>query len=198
MPTQIDEVAKVYAKSLFELARELGAGEAGIAAMGAELREVCEIVRRDKRALEFFRSPIIDPKRRAASLRAIFAGRVTETLLNFILVLNDKGRLHELLNIEEAYEAMEQAAFGRVEVDVYTVDGRLDSSAEGSIRAQLKSALGKDPVLHVYADRSMIGGLKVRIGDQLIDGSIDAQLRRMRSSILSRGLGGRDATNFLQ
>ena len=44
----------------------------------------------------------------------------------------------------------------------------------------------------------MIGGLKIRIGDQLIDGSIDAQLRRVRSTLLARGLGGRDASTFLQ
>jgi F0F1-type ATP synthase delta subunit len=40
MPTQVDEVAKVYARSLFELARELG-GDAGVASVGAELREGC-------------------------------------------------------------------------------------------------------------------------------------------------------------
>jgi hypothetical protein len=43
----------------------------------------------------------------------------------------------------------------------------------------------------------MIGGLKIRIGDQLIDGSVAAQLRRMRSALLDRGLGGRDAGTFL-
>ncbi len=197
MPTQIDEVAKVYAKSLFELARELGAGDAGIAAMGQELREVCELVRADRRTLEFFHSPIIDPKRRAVALRKIFTGRASDTLLNFMLVLNAKGRLDELMHIEEAYDALEQAAFGRVEVDVYTVSGQLDAVAEESIRAQLKTALGKDPVLHTYADPAMIGGLKLRIGDQLIDGSIDAQLRRVRSTLLARGLGGRDASAFL-
>ena len=196
MPTQIDQVASVYARSLFELARELG-GDAGVASMGAELRDVCGVVRADKRALELFRSPIVDPGQRAASLKRIFGGRVTDTLLNFMLVLNRKGRLAELLSIEEAYDAMEQGAFGRIEVDVFTAGGSVDDATKATLAADLKKSLGKEPVMHFYADPAMIGGLKLRIGDQLIDGSVAAQLRRMRSTLLDRGLGGRDAGTFL-
>ena len=196
MPTQIDQVATVYARSLFELARELG-GDAGVASMGAELREVCGVVRADKRAMELFRSPIVDPGQRAASLKRIFGGRVTDTLLNFMLVLNRKGRLAELLAIEDAYDALEQEAFGRVEVDVFTASGSVDDATKASLAADLKKSIGKDPVLHFYADPAMIGGLKLRIGDRLIDGSVAAQLRRMRSALLDRGLGGRDAGSFL-
>jgi F-type H+-transporting ATPase subunit delta len=196
MPTQIDQVASVYARSLFELARELG-GDAGVATMGTELREVCGIVRADKRALELFRSPIVDPAKRAASLKRTFGGRVTDTLLNFMLVLNRKGRLAELLAIEDAYDALEQEAFGRVEVDVFTASGSVDEATKSTLAADLRKSLGKDPVMHFYADPAMIGGLKIRIGDQLIDGSVAAQLRRMRSALLDRGLGGRDAGTFL-
>jgi len=196
MPTQIDQVASVYARSLFELARELG-GDAGVASMGAELREVCGIVRADRRALELFRSPIVDPAKRAASLKRTFGGRVTDTLLNFMLVLNRKGRLAELLAIDDAYDALEQEAFGRVEVDVFTQGGTVDEATKATLAADLRKSLGKEPVLHFYADPAMIGGLKIRIGDQLIDGSVAAQLRRMRSALLDRGLGGRDAGTFL-
>ena len=196
MPTQIDEVSKVYARSLFELAREVG-GNAGVASMGEELREVCSIVRADKGALELFRSPIIDPAQRAASLRKIFGGRVTDTLLNFILVLNRKGRLAELLTIGDAYDILEQDAFGRIEVEVFTASGSVDAATQATLAADLKKSLGKDPVLHYYADPAMIGGLKLRIGDQLIDGSVAAQLRRMRATLLDRGLAGRDAGTFL-
>jgi F-type H+-transporting ATPase subunit delta len=196
MPTQIDQVASVYARSLFELARELG-GDAGVASMGTELREVCGIVRADKRALELFRSPIVDPAKRAASLRRTFGGRVTDTLLNFMLVLNRKGRLAELLAIDGAYEAMEQEAFGRVEVDVFTPAGNVDAATRDALAADLRKSLGKEPVLHFYADPAMIGGLKIRIGDRLIDGSVAAQLRRMRSALLERGLGGRNPGTFI-
>jgi F-type H+-transporting ATPase subunit delta len=53
------------------------------------------------------------------------------------------------------------------------------------VRDRVQSALGKEPVLHCYADEHMIGGIKLRIGDQLIDGSVRTQLRRMRAGLLS-------------
>jgi F-type H+-transporting ATPase subunit delta len=73
----------------------------------------------------------------------------------------------------------------------------VDAATQATLAADLKKSLGKDPVMHYYADPAMIGGLKLRIGDQLIDGSVAAQLRRMRSTLLDRGLAGRDAGTFL-
>jgi F-type H+-transporting ATPase subunit delta len=122
---------------------------------------------------------------------------VTDTLLNFMLVLNRKARLAELLAIDEAYQAMEQEAFGRVEVDVFTPSGSVDAASRDALAADLRKSLGKEPVLHFYADPAMIGGLKLRIGDRLIDGSVAAQLRRMRSALLERGLGGRNPGTFI-
>ena len=56
-----------------------------------------------------------------------------------------------------------------------------------SIRARIQSKLGLEPVLHCYTDESMIGGIKLRIGDRLIDGSLATRLRRIRQSILTSG-----------
>ncbi len=196
MPAQLDQVANVYAKSLFELALKQGGNDAA-AAVGDELSEVCEIARTDPKIREFISSPIIDPKRRAASLRKSFEGRVTPLLLNFLLVVNRKGRLSEVFSIDQAYDALLAQAFGRIEVDVFTTAGRVDAESAAALQEQLRRALGKEPVLHHYADPSMIGGVKLRIGDQLVDGSVAAQLRAMRQKLIDRGLSGRDASTFL-
>ena len=108
-----------------------------------------------------------------------------------------KTMVAQLLSIEDAYDAMEQDAFGRIEVDVFTVSGSIDAATQATLVDDLTRSLGKQPVLHFYADPAMIGGLKLRIGDQLIDGSVAAQLRRMRSTLLDKGLAGRDAGTFL-
>ena len=55
---------------------------------------------------------------------------------------------------------------------------------------KIRSATGKEPVLHTYSDPSMIGGIKLIIGDQLIDGSVATRLRRMREGIVGRGAVG--------
>lgn len=183
MATQTDALASVYARSLYDLAHQAG-GEGKVAEIGEELEQICELARGDRTLREFFASPVIDQKRRGDALKTIFADRVSDLTQRFLLVLNDKGRLAHLEAINAAYDALVQEAYGRVEVDVFTA-APLGGEAVESIAARIRSALGKDPVLHAYTDESMIGGLKLRIGDQLIDGSVATRLRRMKQSLLT-------------
>ena len=57
-----------------------------------------------------------------------------------------------------------------------------------SVKKRVHDVLGKEPVLHHYTDPSMIGGIKLRIGDQLVDGSVATRLRRMKEEILGEGV----------
>ena len=81
---------------------------------------------------------------------------------------------------------MAQERFGRVEVDVWTryplAAGQLDT-----IRKRLEAALKREPVMHAYIDENMIGGVRMQVGDQLIDASIDTQLRKMRKRLIDDG-----------
>ena len=79
-----------------------------------------------------------------------------------------------------------QKAFGRIEVDVFTPEPLSDDGRE-AIRARIQDALRQEPVLYTYTDPSMIGGIKLRIGDQLIDASVATRVRRMRERILGAG-----------
>ena len=182
----IDAVARVYAQSLLELAEAAG-GDAKIAEIGEELQAVLEIVRGDAMIAEFLRSPIVDRTKRGASLRTVLDGRVSDLLLRFLLVLNGKGRLGRIDDIVAAYEELLNERFGKVEVDVYTVDGHLDDAQLSLLSEKIRTRLGKEPVFHQYADASLIGGLVLRVGDQLIDGSVRGRLRGLRESILDGG-----------
>ena len=119
MPQQYDEVAGVYARSLYELAHEAG-GMEKIEEIAGELGAIVEMIRTDPRLREFFASPILGKSARQRTLRAIFENRISDILLRFLLVANDKGRLGELEQIAGAMDAMIQEANGRIEVDVFT------------------------------------------------------------------------------
>lgn len=182
MSTATNSVGRIYAESLFELASKQG--DAAAQDAGDELVDLVEIVRGDRRFAEFLRSPAIDTAAREATLQTLLKGRVSDLMLRFLLVANRKGRLGELEAISDAYAKLLNERFGKVEVDVFTVDGQLDDGARASLAGTLKSRLGREPVLHLYKDASMVGGVKLRIGDQLIDGSVAAKLRRMRRSLV--------------
>lgn len=181
------EVATVYANALFELARSAG-GDAGASEMGEEVASLCGIVRADARLRRFVESPVIGAEKRGKALERMLKGRVSDRLLTFLLVLNRKGRLGALLAVGDAYDTALQQAFGKAEVDVYTVDGAAPSAeSQQAMRERIRAATGKDPVFHFYADPHMVGGVKFRIGDQLVDGSVATRLRRMRSALIEKG-----------
>lgn len=186
MPTTtVDAVAFSYARALFQLADGAG-GRAKLEEIADELEQILELVRSDRRFREFIVSPILDRQRRGDALRHILNGRVTDLLLRFLLVLNQKNRLGHIEPIARAFDAMLQESFGRVEVDVITAAPVDDAQAE-SIRELVQRALGQEPVLHRSVDPSMLGGIKLRIGDQLVDGSVSGRLRRLRESIVAGG-----------
>jgi F-type H+-transporting ATPase subunit delta len=182
---QPDAVARLYAASLFEVAEAKG-GQAKIEAIGAELGEIVEMARGDARFAEFLSSRILAVKDRAASIRSILGGKADPMVVNLLLVLNDKGRLGHLGVIALAYDEIVQEKFGRVEVDVFTV-APVDEDQMAALKDRLQARLGKEPVMHGYQDASMIGGLKLRVGDQLFDASIETRLRRMRERLGSSG-----------
>jgi F-type H+-transporting ATPase subunit delta len=180
-----DALAQVYARSLFELADQAG-GPEKIQSIAGELEQVVELTREDPAFREFLASPIIDPARRRDALHRIFHERASDLALRFLLVLNGKGRLGHLEPIAEAYDQLVHATFGRIEVDVFTAEPLTDATRE-ALKKRITAALGKEAVLYGYTDPSMIGGLKLRIGDRLIDGSVAGQLRRMRQTLRSPG-----------
>jgi F-type H+-transporting ATPase subunit delta len=55
------------------------------------------------------------------------------------------------------------------------------------IRERLQAAIGKEPIVHPYTDDSMIGGIRLQIGDKLIDGSLSTRLRKLRDQLATDG-----------
>lgn len=183
--SQPDALATVYARSLLELA-DAGGGQARIESVMGELESVLDMARADKRFGEFLASRVLSTANRAASLRRIFEGNCDDLVLRFLLVLNQKGRLGHIVAIVAAYDALVQERFGRIEVDVFTASPVEFAELE-RVKARLSTILGKEVVVHPYTDESMIGGVKFRIGDQLVDASLASRLRRMRDRLHTAG-----------
>lgn len=183
--THSDALSLIYARSLYDLAEEAG-GRDKIIEVSEELEQICELARSDRTLREFFASPIIDPSRRSESLRRIFNDRITDLTLRFLLVLNKKGRLAHLEAINSTFDHLLQEAFGQVEVDVFT-PGPLGDEQANAIKSRIKKALSKEAVLHHYTEPAMLGGLKLRIGDQLIDGSVATKLKRLKHNLTISG-----------
>ncbi len=180
-----DALANIYARSILELAEADGGRERMESVMG-QLEDILDLARADRRFGEFFASQVLSTAERRKSIRTIFTDRCDDLVMRFLLVLNEKGRLGHLPAIVAAYDAMVQEQFGRIEVDVFTA-APLDVAEIDKVKDRLSAILKKDVVVHPYTDESMLGGVKFRIGDQLIDASLASRLRRMRDRIQDAG-----------
>lgn len=180
-----DALANVYARSLFELAESAGGRDAVESTVG-ELEEILDLARVNSQFSEFLASPAVPSAGREESLTRIFKGRLSDLTLRFLLTLNRKRRLDHLPAIVAAVDAMAQERFGRVEIDVYTAEP-ISADDLRSIRERLSQAVGREAVVHPYLEPAMIGGVKLRVGDQLIDASLATQVRRLREQLAASG-----------
>lgn len=182
---QPDALAHVYARALYEMADSRG-GRATVEASLGELEDVLEVARSNAEFSEFLASRVLPVAQRSASLEKIFKGRMSDLVLRFLQVLNEKGRLGHLPAIVAAMDQVVQEKFGRIEVDVYTANP-ISPDELRAVRDRLQKALGREPIVHPYTDNAMLGGVKLQIGDRLIDASLATQLRRLRDQLAGNG-----------
>ena len=129
-------------------------------------------------------SPNLAQEEKEAMLDRIFAGKVDTILLNFIKVLCRRGRAISLRSVQITASMMRDEQLGRLHVQV-TSAMPLSEDQRVAIRSQLKTAFGKDAVLEEKVDAALLGGVVLRIGDKVYDGSVQGKLQQMRATVLS-------------
>ncbi len=178
-----DKASDVYALALYELATENGS----LSQVTVEVEQLAELLAQRSDLIELLSSRALSREDRAGLLDRVFKGRASDTLYKFLHVLNRKGRLASLAGITTSFGRLVAEQAGIVEVDAYVAQ-RMDASAASDVAKRIGVALGgKQVVLHQYVDQSLIGGLRLRIGDQLIDGSVATQLSRMKRDLIDAG-----------
>ena len=172
-----------YGAALLELTEEQNATDTVV----EQCRQLAELIDSDDTLRTMLQNPSLSIENRRGVLKAALEGRVHDSLYRLIQVMNQKGRAAYIGHMCRSFVKLVDQHRGVVEVDAY-VASELDDATAGRVRDQLGAALGGKQVhLNLHVDPSIIGGLKVRIGDKLIDGSVAARLRRMRETLITRG-----------
>jgi F-type H+-transporting ATPase subunit delta len=179
--THFSPTAFNYARSLLELANE---GQQQAEAIAEDLRDVRQIIDANPNFALFLADPAISENERGAVIGRIFGGRILKLLEDFLGVLNEKGRLGMFAEIAGAFGELLEAQMSKVEVDV-TVAQRLDDQQLEQVRQRVSQALKREAVVHQYVDDSIIGGMLLRVQDQLIDASVRYQLQAIRNRMMA-------------
>lgn len=178
----IDSVQSVYAGALLELAEESNT----LDAISDEVRQLGETLEQSPDLARLLDSKVLSEQDRGAVIDRVFKGRVSDLLLRFLHVLNRKTRLGILPGLAPAFRQALQHRRGQIEVEAHVAQP-LDATQQADVAARLTQSLGRKVILRQIVNPDLLGGLKLRVGDEIVDGSVVAQLKIMREKMVDAG-----------
>jgi F-type H+-transporting ATPase subunit delta len=129
-------------------------------------------------------SPRVSQEQKEAMLDRIFKGRVDAIVLNFMKVLCRRDRIGSLRAVQVTAAELRDEQLGKLRVLV-TSAHPLSESQRNNIVARMSEVLSKQIVLDERVDTSLLGGIVIRVGDQVFDGSVAGKFDAIRNSVAS-------------
>ena len=173
--------ARRYAEATFEIARRDGSIELWLAQLDRAAAAVADpsVMRR----LENPRAPLAE---RHAALVSVLGADLQAKVANLIGLLMRRRRLDALPLIAREFRRLYNRDAGIVEASA-TSAAVLDQAEVDALRTRLEQVSGKRVELALNVDPSLLGGVQVRLGDRLIDGSVRGRLERLRARLAGSG-----------
>jgi len=170
-------IARPYAEAVFKLADAQGK----LADWSGVLANIAAVA-----ADERIRAAVGDPNLSAAKIAGLFisvlSGKLSGDAENLVRVLAENGRLDVLAEIRTQYEALRNEREGVVEAEIYTAFD-LEGAQLADLVARLEKNTGRKVRASVHVDKNLIAGVKVVLGDKVIDGSARAQLGALENAL---------------
>jgi F-type H+-transporting ATPase subunit delta len=172
-------IAKRYAKALLKIGLQDGNYEA----LGQDLNKMADLLRENKELRVVLRSPAFRKPTRKAIVRKIGErlGLATMTI-EFIELLIQKKRIDLFFEITKAYRDRCDEVAGRTRATLVT-PMEFPSDLVQEIKSRVESLAGKEVILSLERDPSLIGGFLTRIGNVVYDGSLKAQIAKLRDDL---------------
>jgi F-type H+-transporting ATPase subunit delta len=180
---QESTVARSYADALFELGERHGAHDD----FAQGLNTITSLIDSDPRIAKFLQTPKIEISSKRDALRSALAEQISPLFMNFVLVLLRKRRQRLLPAIAAAYRDLLDEKLGRLHVQV-TLAHEPDEATEQEIISELSRILGRSVIPHITVDPALLGGIVVRYGDRIMDGSLRRRLVSMRHRLIDVAL----------
>jgi len=174
-------VARVYAQALMDL----GEKEGNLSRIVDDLHAVRELYDHNREFYEFFVTPRLDRPEKKRILDEAVKGKLDRSVLGLLHVLVDKRREMIIDNVVAEFDRFRDLREGRLHVHV-TAARPLEDEARKDIARRLQKATGKQVKIHERVDPRVLGGLVVKVGDRVLDGSLRRKLQALRRVLVDR------------
>jgi len=177
----VASLARVYAVALLDAAQATGVG-----ATLEELQSFLDDVLTPQPDFErLLCAPITPVEDKLALIERVLGSRGSPLFVNFLRVLARHNRLDIVRAIAGIAQREQELRSGQKRVQV-TSAKPLSKSAEESIAAALKPLINAQPILETAVDPSLVGGVVIRVGDTVYDGSVRNRLKQLRARLRER------------
>lgn len=181
-------VAKRYAQALFMLADEAQ----NVDKIGADLDKACDTIFGNDALAQTYTGVQFSLAGKRNAITEIFKNEVDTSVVNFLLLLIEKNRTTYLADIRAQYHKLSDEKKGIMDATATSAFPLKEEDAK-AIALALGKRLGKTIRLKVEVDPSIVAGVKLQYGDNIIDGSVQARLESMRKRLMTQEIvGGED------
>jgi F-type H+-transporting ATPase subunit delta len=177
----LSAVSTRYARALVEVVTEPGSGIEPQVAL-EQLRQVAAMIAGSEDLRNALLSPAVSPSRKRAVVAKLID--VHAKIRNFLYVVIDHRRVHEIPSMVEAFDVLLDEHLGFVRAEVSSAQP-LNDGQKSALETQLTRMAGKKAKLKYQTDPGLVAGVVARVGSKVYDGSVRGQLERLRGTLLS-------------
>ena len=177
MATEFSSIARPYAEAVFSHASENDKLE-----LWSEMLAFMSVAVNDHSLNKLITNPLVESVKLSDLLIDIGGGRLTQEAQNLIKLLAENKRLVVIPAIAEQFEALKNQSEGAIDVEV-TSAFEMKPAQEKVIVNALKTKFGREVNIHNVTDENLIGGIRIKAGDIVIDGSIKGQLQKLANEL---------------
>jgi F-type H+-transporting ATPase subunit delta len=173
----MEELAEVYARSLFEVAIE----HDSLDVLREQLAQFADALNENRELAVFFFSPYFSTKEKQDGLGRLLEG-ADGTLLNFLGVLIENHRMPVIFRIRQQFEHLWQQENRMLPVQI-TSAIELDQATTEKLGRQIGERTGRKVTLAARVDPDILGGIVLRVGNSILDASIRNRLEQLRRHV---------------
>ena len=148
-----------------------------------EAQAILELIQESSDLQDFFKNPMIPSDQKQTFVQSLLTGKVSDVMLNFLVVICARQRERFLKEILEDFLRFLEDRRGVTTAQVRSAS-RLSSEQEGVLAHRLSAFSGKQVKLETQVDDSITAGFVATLGDQVFDGTLETQLHRLRRKLV--------------